>query len=64
MSDPDELTLAEIARMLGRPELWVDHVLKLGDLPSQRRLDVEAFVADQRSRDAAAAEIGDHTDEE
>lgn len=59
----DEIPIAEIAAMLGRPEQWVEHVLRLGDLRSRARADVEAFVEDQRKRDAAAAEIGDHTDE-
>ena len=63
LMDIDELTVAEIAAMVGRSELWVEHVLKLGDLPSRVRADVEAFVADQRMRDAALREIGDHTDE-
>lgn len=59
----DKVPIPEIARLLGRPEAWVEHVLKLGALPSRVRADVESFAEDQRKRDAAAAEIGDHTDE-
>lgn len=58
-----ELTMLEIARILRRSEAWVEHWLRVGDLRSRMRPDVEAFVEDRRKRDAALAEIGDHIDE-
>lgn len=58
----DELTVVEIARMLGRSEAWVEHMLKLGDLPSHQRADVEAFGEKRRKRNAALAEISESTE--
>jgi len=58
----DELTVVEIARMLGRSASWVEHWLRVGDLRSRMRADVEDFAEDRRKRDAALAEIGKSTD--
>jgi len=61
LMDVDELSVTEISKMLGRSEAWVEHVLRLGDLPSRAQVEVEAFAAEQRRRDAALAEIGEST---